>query len=155
MNSPEEKRYVVGFMFSPNLENVVLIEKKRPDWQAGKCNGVGGGIEKTDLTAVDAMRREFREETGLDHEDWRYFASLKDQRGYTVLFYYAVSDVYMQVETVTDEKVFLVHVEEGVLAQNSSWPMASSNVRWLIVMARSLASGAEKRAKSFSIVENE
>ncbi len=38
------KLYVVGFMFTEDEKQVVLIEKKRPEWQAGKLNGVGGKI---------------------------------------------------------------------------------------------------------------
>jgi len=40
-----KKTYVAGFMFSPDLENVVLIEKQKPEWQKGKYNAVGGKIE--------------------------------------------------------------------------------------------------------------
>jgi 8-oxo-dGTP pyrophosphatase MutT (NUDIX family) len=57
------KRYVVGFCFDFNHENVLLICKNRPDWQAGRLNGLGGKIEdgESPLTAVG---REFAEETG-------------------------------------------------------------------------------------------
>lgn len=48
----------------------MLIRKNRPAWQAGKLNGVGGKIEPGESPA-DAIRREFREEAGLDVADWR------------------------------------------------------------------------------------
>ena len=38
--------YVVGLLFSPDRNTVVLINKTKPDWQAGKLNGVGGKIEE-------------------------------------------------------------------------------------------------------------
>ena len=34
--------YACGFLFSDDRRHVVLIRKRRPAWQAGKLNGVGG-----------------------------------------------------------------------------------------------------------------
>jgi 8-oxo-dGTP diphosphatase len=71
------KKYVLGFMFAG--EHVGLVRKSKPDWQKGKWNGVGGKIEtvqgfmdECDEHPLDAMVREFREETGLEtsREDW-------------------------------------------------------------------------------------
>ena len=57
-------KYVVGYCFDPYFEHVVLIEKARPEWQAGKLNGVGGKIEPKE-TPRRAMVREFQEEAGV------------------------------------------------------------------------------------------
>ena len=59
-------KMVVGFMFSVLKSSVVLIKKERPKWQEGKLNGVGGKVEKGE-SPFDAMKREFLEETGLEH----------------------------------------------------------------------------------------
>lgn len=59
-----EVQYVLGIMFSEDEERVLAIWKNRPDWQAGKLNGIGGKIEDGE-TPIEAMRREFREETGF------------------------------------------------------------------------------------------
>lgn len=56
--------YVCGFMFSPTLTQVVLIEKKKPSWQKGLLNGVGGKVEPREEPSY-AMAREFKEETGV------------------------------------------------------------------------------------------
>jgi 8-oxo-dGTP diphosphatase len=58
--------YVCGFMFSesPQGPRVLLIQKNRPAWQAGRLNGIGGKIEDGE-SPLDAMVREFREEAGL------------------------------------------------------------------------------------------
>lgn len=86
--------YVCGFMFSEDKENVLLIEKDRPDWQAGKLNGVGGKIEFTSPnfqqegieSPSQAMTREFYEEVGIitETKDWELFAISegKDSRIY-------------------------------------------------------------------------
>lgn len=59
-----KKRYVVGFAFWRN--RILLIHKKKgPEYVVGKMNGVGGKIEG-DETIVDAMAREFGEETGVE-----------------------------------------------------------------------------------------
>ena len=72
------KRYVIGFMFDNSMENVCLIQKNRPGWQAGKLNGVGGHIEPGEFP-IDAMVREFCEETGVKTEvsTWAYVLTLR------------------------------------------------------------------------------
>ena len=56
------KEYVLGFLFSADLERVVLVEKSKPAWQRGLLNGVGGAIEPGESPA-GSMDREFHEET--------------------------------------------------------------------------------------------
>lgn len=67
---------VLGFGFT-NDNRVALIRKIRPDWQRGSFNGVGGHIEPGE-SPVDAMVREFMEETGvkIDKWHWTQFAKL-------------------------------------------------------------------------------
>ena len=67
--------YACGFLFSPDRTRVLLIRKRRPAWQAGRLNGVGGKIEPGE-TPADAMRREFREEANLDIPDWQEVLTL-------------------------------------------------------------------------------
>ena len=55
--------YTIGIVFSHNLKCVFLLRKNRPDWQAGKLNGIGGHIEEGE-EPLNAMRREALEETG-------------------------------------------------------------------------------------------
>lgn len=59
-----EVEYVLGFMFNLAESKVLLVWKNRPAWQAGKLNGVGGKIEEGE-TPIQAMNREFAEETGF------------------------------------------------------------------------------------------
>lgn len=71
------KNYVVGFAFNDN--HVLLIEKKRPSWQKGSYNGIGGHIEEGE-TPKAAMVREFEEECGIAsmEKDWEQFAIMKE-----------------------------------------------------------------------------
>lgn len=74
---PIIKRYCVGFAYY--LDHVVLIKKKRPDFQAGLFNGIGGSLEFGE-SHLQAMVREFREETGtwVREGQWRYMGMLND-----------------------------------------------------------------------------
>lgn len=59
-----DKEYVVVLLFDKQFQNVLLIRKNRPQWQAGKLNGPGGKVEPGE-TPQGAARRELFEETGL------------------------------------------------------------------------------------------
>jgi 8-oxo-dGTP diphosphatase len=124
-------------------ERVALIRKKRPEWQAGRFNGIGGHIEPGE-TALNAMVREFCEETGMQTEPgcWYPFARLGGER-FSVEFFYAYGALD-QLESTTDEDVVLVPLQE-VTVQNSI-----PNLTWLIPMARSIW---HNRAQSMVIEE--
>lgn len=64
------RRYVVGLAFSPGLDYMVAMRKRRPEWQAGLINGPGGEI-KPGETPHQAMVREWSEETSIrTHDPW-------------------------------------------------------------------------------------
>src|SRR5215208_5596620 len=103
--------YACGFLFSPDRQRVLLIRKRRPAWQAGKLNGVGGKIER-DESPAEAMRREFREEAGLDVRDWQEVLTLSggDDAGSGVAwrghFFRAFGDIDT-TQAMTDETLEL------------------------------------------------
>jgi len=122
-------RAVCGFFFSVNRETVVLIRKRRPPWQAGLLNGVGGKIEEHEAP-LDAMRREFREETGLYVEDWDDFCLHHDENnGFEVTYFRAFGDDVTSCETRTDEDVGCYPV--SALPSLSLVP----NLAWIVPMA--------------------
>ena len=125
------KNYVLGFAFSADRSKLVLIRKNRPDWQAGKLNGVGGKIEPFDANGQAAMCREFREETGVETQpgDWYGYAELTADFGH-VSVYQLVSDIVLQAVTRTDEEVCLYDADINDLRQTGL-----SNVAWLAAMA--------------------
>ncbi len=127
------QEYVAGLLFDESKSYVALILKTHPDWQAGKLNAIGGRIEtEKNESPMDAMRREFKEETGLDVQDWRQFATLADERGWAVRFYWAMGKPW-ECRQTTDEQPFLAIV--GSLPEN-----IIPNLRWLIPMALSMES---------------
>jgi 8-oxo-dGTP pyrophosphatase MutT (NUDIX family) len=119
------KHWVVGFVFRNDKSEVVLQLKNRPAFQVGKLNGPGGKIEEGE-SALEAMRREFKEETGADVTEWREFALLKEKPG-DVTFLVAHGEY--EVKTMTDEPVAWYRVDD--LKNQPILP----DLAWLIPLA--------------------
>lgn len=127
--------YVAGFMFStPTF--VALIRKRRPSWQAGRYNAIGGKVELYE-TPAEAMVREFKEETSYESslDDWRLFCRLTHPHrgGYVYFFVASFDKAKGVVQQTTDELVDWIHIPtlfDGV-AREKMIP----NLRWLIPMA--------------------
>ncbi len=68
----------LGFLFSPDLSEVVLIEKLRPQAHKGQLNGLGGKVEPGE-SITECLIREVIEETGIqtDEEDWTQIGTLQ------------------------------------------------------------------------------
>ncbi len=97
------KEYVAGFMFSPDFDKIVLVEKNKPAWQAGLWNGVGGKIECGE-SPKEAMVREFYEETGLRHMLWDNSVTITGD-DFRVYFFRAFSHKYNEVMTMEEEAI--------------------------------------------------
>jgi len=98
-------KYVVGFYFVQNPDTVLLIRKNRPQWQMGKLNGIGGHVELNE-SPVEAMRREFEEEAGLDVLAWKPFLEIGGHDYYLYCYMYKGSrDEMGKIHAVTDEKL--------------------------------------------------
>ena len=124
------KNYVCGFYFDHRLNRVVLIWKNKPAWQAGKLNGVGGKIEQGE-TPYEAMIREFKEETGIHHTDWKSLIRLSGY-DWVVFFFCAIGEAkeFEYAETKEDEEVAKMDVDR--MDDYDHIP----NLRWLIPMAK-------------------
>lgn len=123
------QEYVTGFMFSADAEKLVVIKKLKPLWQCGLYNGVGGKIEANELS-IDAMVREFKEETGVitQPENWTCFANVYRPNVYDVDMYFSRSDLAFQVQSIEQEEVHIINVNR--LPEN-----LIPNLRWLIPLA--------------------
>jgi 8-oxo-dGTP diphosphatase len=121
--------YACGFLFSHDRTRVLLIRKRRPAWQAGKLNGLGGKIEPGESPA-EAMRREFREEANLDVAGWQEVLTLSggDDAGSGVAwrghFFRAFGDIDA-ARAMTDET--LERHDARALP-----PDTIPNLRWMI-----------------------
>lgn len=137
------KMYVVGFMFDINDFSVLLVEKRRPEWQYGRFNGPGGKIEAViehseydheRETGHQAMVREFKEETGIDTtiEDWTCFAEIHgDHDGGWWMYAFKAKGDLSKAEQMTDEP--LVQIDYG---ENLDLEPVVEGLQWLIPMAQ-------------------
>jgi 8-oxo-dGTP diphosphatase len=128
-----KRLYVCGFAFTSELQRVALIQKTKPAWQKGKFNGIGGKIEHGEVP-IDAMVREFQEETGvtIPAAEWEQFAVLSNN-DWIVYFFKARTDDAALVQTTTEEKVELVDIESFLYEGGIN--RAVPNLQWLIPMA--------------------
>jgi 8-oxo-dGTP diphosphatase len=123
---------VAGFLFERqggDNYKVLLVEKKRPVWQTGLLNGIGGKVEAGEEPLV-AMHREFVEETGIKGAyPWRLFCT-EIGSDYVVHFYCAFVDEFPITPGINDEGEDLVEVHLEDIAVD-----IVGNLRWLIPMA--------------------
>jgi 8-oxo-dGTP diphosphatase len=142
----KRQRYVCGFAFHSLDGNVrprvVLVRKVKPDWQAGKLNGVGGKIEAGE-SPEQAMSREFHEETGviIYPECWQVFATMNFPKAEVVfLRCFMESARTAATQTVWSDEV-QAHISEPIehrlvrgideIPEDRIMP----NIRWAIPMA--------------------
>jgi 8-oxo-dGTP diphosphatase len=125
------QKYVCGFYFDKGFKQVVLIWKNKPAWQKGKLNGVGGKIEAGELP-ITAMRREFYEETGILHNEWRDLIILEGQ-DWRVHFFCAIGKVneFEYAKTQEEEEVAKIEVQRFLACEYDH----IENLMWLIPMA--------------------
>lgn len=137
------KEYVVGFLFDEKRENVVLIEKTKPEWQRGLLNGVGGKIEDGERPD-QAMEREFQEETGLIIGEWMAFCQIENADWRVYFFYTETTQAYMsEIQSPTEEVVSIFSVSEIDILP------VIQNLRWLIPMCADT-----EHFYAYSIAEN-
>ena len=122
-------KYVLGFIFDAS-ERVLLIEKQRPAWQAGKLNGIGGKIEAREKP-VAAMVREAFEECHLFSKvnDWIPVATLRHSEWNIEVFTTVHTQNPHLLRTKTDEFVSWVDIQKLP-------PNVLPNLSWLIPLSR-------------------
>lgn len=98
-------RFVVGFAFNLIKSKILLVEKRRPEWQKGLLNGVGGKIERGE-SPLEAMNRETLEETGLVLP-WIYRGKMvgrnNDGNFFECHIFYAYTNKILQYKQIEDE----------------------------------------------------
>lgn len=125
-------RYVVGFLRDTS-DRVLLVRKRRPMWQAGRLNGIGGKIEFAELPLA-AMIREWIEEVGYALDDWRPFCVLTGGE-YEVHFFCAF--LPMRHEAALERhandvgEAFEVVALDGIRQRGDMIP----NLKWLLPLA--------------------
>ena len=129
--------YTVGLLFSENRDNVILINKTKPEWQRGKLNGVGGKMENNE-TPSQCIEREFEEEAGLKISNWELFTTLTDNQNWTVFFFRSFTpfDNLLKCQSMTKEKIQICDISAR------EWPTnLIENLTWMIPLALSKDDG--------------
>jgi len=142
------KNYTLGFMFSENKQEVLLIQKDRLEWQAGKLNGIGGKQEPNDSTSLDTQIREFKEETGIDTKisDWELFCIIdgtetENKTGtkigstYRIYCYKAFNNSLYDARVVETEIPMVLDLFNPEREDHIKYFPILPNVNWLIPMA--------------------
>jgi 8-oxo-dGTP pyrophosphatase MutT (NUDIX family) len=137
--------YVLGFIFDPTGERVVLQQKQKPDWQRNKWNGIGGHVEGQEPPGL-AMVRECEEETGLliPIEQWSGVCELRGE-AFCVHVYATYSKQHRDFANGGDRELMCEFMPDDLPAS------VIPNLRWLIPMALSLTRG--ESAKGFLVTE--
>ncbi len=66
--------WCLGFALKLDPDAVLLLKKSRT-LHVNFWNGLGGKVEEGE-SALDAMRREFKEEAGFEIDEWKYVGAL-------------------------------------------------------------------------------
>jgi 8-oxo-dGTP pyrophosphatase MutT (NUDIX family) len=104
------ERISIGYLFSVCRNYIAVIHQNfdNDKIKGVFLNGPVGHIEK-DESSKDAVRREFREETGVDIEDWKLVCNLYSSN-LQVDFYKSFSDKVFDVKTIEDEMVSVYNI---------------------------------------------
>ncbi len=139
---------VLGFVFNGSGDDVLLIRKARPKWQAGYLNGIGGHIEPGE-SPVEAMARECLEETGLVVGEWDPVITFTCKGG-TVFVFRAFCDAIYDAVSKTDEPIYLSPVSAlpKDALDNLFWmiPMVQDNLRFPVLLAYDNLGGCRQEA---------
>jgi len=122
--------YVLGFLFCANAEAVVLIRKMKPLWQQGLLNGIGGKIERGE-TSLEAMIREFQEETGVNTTgcNWRSFCVMHGDNWEVTCFEAKNEDAWLSAKTTERESIEKLNLKSLDMSE------CVSNLPWLLALA--------------------
>jgi len=131
------QHYVLGLLFRGCYSGVVLIEKTKPQWQAGLLNGIGGKVEPGE-NARAAMVREFKEETGVDTSNlqWIPFCEMSGEK--------FVVECFTSIDTASYECAMTKEEERIIKLNPIDFPCGFKcvpHLQWLLRMAMDVHTG--------------
>lgn len=145
----------LGFLFDRGYKHVLLLKKRRPEWQAGLYNGVGGHLEAVDQgVPFKAMCREAEEEVGVQAIGWRPYCimevlprmprveSERFAETKRIHVFACANDHWMsKFKQLTDEEPRVFNIS-GLMyssAEVIDYLQCIPNLRWLIAMAQDIS----------------
>ena len=127
-------------MFDYSAKKVLLIKKRRPPFQEGLYNGIGGCVEEGERPEI-TMVREFEEKTGIWCTSWEWAATILPECG-IITCYTAVGNID-KARTMTDEIVSSWYVDKLP-------PGRVDSLSWLVPLAKDRLSSN----KAYTIYES-
>ncbi|RTL01042.1 MAG: NUDIX domain-containing protein [Proteobacteria bacterium] len=120
------QKYVLAFLFNTKLNQVLLLKKNRgPEHLIGKWTGLGGKVEAGE-TPLSAIKREVKEESGLqiefNHSD--HFATLFKNGIFEMHIYTKSISNLDEFQELEDEELgiaFVEFVDYSLLTKNGPW----------------------------------
>lgn len=97
--------YVLICIYDAYTKDIIMVEKKKPEWQKGLYNLVGGKIEDGE-TPREAAYRETEEETGITNTILHNCGSIKYEGGEIHCFYGGVLGEKIRPQEGEVERVF-------------------------------------------------
>lgn len=127
------KRYTVGFVLNEDESEVLLIRKKRPDWQKGFLNGLGGQCDPGEDSVVTMIREAFEEANiTLYPKRLLEFAKLTHPEKEVYFFVGRLNEsAYRQFKTKTDEDVYSISIHDFYHDETLD---VLASVKWLFPM---------------------
>jgi len=124
------QKMVLGFLFSEDKKNILVIKKLFPEWQKEKLNGVGGKIELGE-NPQDTMNRECNEELEID-VIWKKYMVIIDNDNILTLFR-AFSDEIFKTKSFNDvgEEIWILDTYRF----NNLRKECMYNLHWMVDMA--------------------
>lgn len=129
-------RSTLGFVFSPDLSQVMLITKQRPDFHKGKLNGLGGKCEPREAF-LKCIQREVEEEAGLTIIDWKAVGELTWQNWKVKVFTAIYSGPLSDAKSLTSDPVAWYPVKN--LPHN-----IITNLTWLVPLCADILRTGQK-----------
>jgi 8-oxo-dGTP diphosphatase len=126
----KKKQYVIGFAFNSDFSKVALIRKNKPVWQKGCLNGIGGKIEEGE-TPIDAQEREFKEEAGIEVNNWFAYALIRGS-DFDLYVSKAVGVDLDSIRSMEDEQIEIHDVDDIILYKEKM----IDNLPYLICMGK-------------------
>lgn len=107
-----QARYAMGFLVSLDGQSVLLLEKSRPAFLAGKWMGLAGHIEPGE-SPLQAVAREVAEEGDVHGVAWTYLKALENPEvsGAEIHVFVGQADL-SAARALTDERIQLFRWDE-------------------------------------------
>lgn len=114
----------LGFIYTSDLQKVLLIKKNRPDWQVGKINGLGGKCEAGE-TSQQCVSREIREEANIHipESSWIHLGEMLWSTWHVDVYVAIYDGDPKAIQSLTDEEVkwFSVNKLPANMLTNLPW----------------------------------